>query len=229
MKIGIGLSFYQDYSSLERMFNSLRPYPIDLIIAVDGKYREWPDPTAPGLSNCKKFLNIFRPGILPFRYFGVEGLTQIEKRNLYFDYCNKENIDLLLVMDSDEFIVHDKTDWHLFIKDVEQKIKNTPSQKQSYGITAQGFDIQGNSTKMDGSISYPLKLFYKPSTLEYYGNHYTIRNKHTKLLQSYNSSMICEHIMIGHDHALRDPDYLEQNHEYQQLQMQYEKEGRYKY
>lgn len=229
MKIGIGLCIYEDFDSLRRMLQSLEPYPIDLIIAVDGKYKEWPDPAAPNLSNAKQLLDVFRSFRIPFRYVGVAGLTQIEKRNLYFDYCNTEDIDILIVMDSDEYIIADKTNWSMFIQDVEQKIKTNPSRQQSYGIAAQGFNIQGNSTKRGGSISYPFKLFCnKPEELEYWNNHYTIRNKHTKLLQSYNSNMICRNIMIGHDHALRDSEYLKQSDAYQKMQTANEKAGRYR-
>lgn len=230
MKIAIGLSFYEDYKSLRRMLQSLEPYPVDLIIAVDGKYKEWSDPTAPNLSNAKRVLDTFRSFRIPFRYVGIGGLTQIEKRTLYFEYCNKEDIDVLIVMDSDEYIIEDKTNWSLFTKDLEQKIKtnNTRQCTQSYSIPIQGYDIQGDRTESTNNPTHILKAFYKPSELEYHGNHYTIRNRYTKLIQGYAGDVRCEHIMIGHDHALRDPERLKQMDEYEKVQMRYEKEGRYK-
>ena len=41
-KIGIGLCFYQDLHSLTRRLYSLQPYPIDYLIAVDGRFKEYP-------------------------------------------------------------------------------------------------------------------------------------------------------------------------------------------
>ena len=41
-KIGIGLCFYQDLHSLTRCLYSLQPYPLDYLIAVDGRFKEYP-------------------------------------------------------------------------------------------------------------------------------------------------------------------------------------------
>jgi hypothetical protein len=42
LSIGIGLCFYQDVHSLTRCLYSLQAYPLDHLIAIDGKFKEYP-------------------------------------------------------------------------------------------------------------------------------------------------------------------------------------------
>lgn len=233
LKIGVGLSFYNDFESLRRMLQSLQSYPIDHLIAVDGRYKGHQGKEA--LSNDET-LDLFDTIQTPHIIYQAPNYTQIAKRNMYFELSQDHDLDVLIVMDSDDFIVHDKTNWPLFVEDLESRIhtnEDDPKKSQSYCIPVRGYHIQGdrNSDQVDSDtspVTNILRVFYKPHELEYYDNHYTIRNKHTKLSQYYHSFWITvNHLMLAHDHALRTPEHNKQMSEYEKQEEQYEKAGRY--
>lgn len=231
LRIGIGLSFYNDFESLKRMLTSLQSYPIDTIIAIDGKYKELDTPNLYSNDDVLDLLESFQTKVYSYQ---VPGYDQITKRNMYFELSQDHDLDVLIVMDSDDFIVHDKTNWPLFIEDLEQKIEGhnqKPESIQSYCIPVRGYYIQSDRNDVvdsDQSLSANiLRVFYKPWELEYYGTHYKIRNKQTYQDQCHSSNTTCSNIMLGHDHALRSNDDLRVMMEYEKIQTKKEQEGVY--
>ena len=108
LSIGIGLCFYQDVHSLTRCLYSLQTYPLDYLIAVDGKFKEYP---AEGELSDQQCLDLVKSFQYPVRYLATSGLVEMEKRQKYFDECRKLGIDVLIVLDSDEYIL--PTDYKL--------------------------------------------------------------------------------------------------------------------
>lgn len=217
------------------MLESLQGYPIDHIVAIDGRYKGHKAKQALSDDEC---LDLFESFQTPFTIYPVADHTQIYKRQQYFDKSKNHNLDVIIVIDSDDFIVHDKTNWPLFIQDLEQKVKmyedsNNPDLSQSYSVPVRGYYIQGDREgdvkDSDASPSTNIiRVFYKPYELEYYGNHYTIRRKDNKVNQYYHSgNILCSNIMIAHDHALRSKEEIKQMDAYQKQEEIYEKEGRY--
>jgi hypothetical protein len=86
LSIGIGLCFYQDVHSSTRCLYSLQPYPFDYLIAVDGKFREFP---ADGELSDQPCLDLVKGFQHPVKYLATNGLEEMEKRQMYFDECNK--------------------------------------------------------------------------------------------------------------------------------------------
>jgi hypothetical protein len=118
MKIGIGLSFYQDFDSLRRMLTSLQAYPIDLIIAIDGKYKGHAARRTLSNAEC---IDLFKSFQTPYTLDISPNTSQIEKRQRYFDLAI--DLDCLIVMDSDEYFIQENTVWDLFVEDLVCKIK----------------------------------------------------------------------------------------------------------
>lgn len=221
LKIAIGLSFYEDFDSLRRMLMSLQSYPIDMLIAVDGAYEGYPAKKWNSSDAVIELLDSFQTPI-----HRIEGppsrLHQNEKRQIYFDVCKEDNIDCLIVMDSDEYFIHEKTNWPLFIEDLEQKIRdNAHTYRQAYCIPV----VLGDKgiQKMPAGYTENLpRLFYKPWELQYVDDHYTIRNRKTGVMMTFEGNATLQHIAMGHDHALRSKQYNANTQKYEDELVEYE-------
>lgn len=204
LRIGIGLAFYEDCDSLKRMLDSCKPYPIDMIIAVDGRYKGYGSKT--GISS-QKCIDLFKSSKLPYDLIIVKDKDQNEKRQVYMDAAKKHDIDCLIVMDSDEYFINDKTNWDLFIEDLQEKITNNAHTfRQAYTIPVYMTDKGVQRMPEDYFENLP-RLFHKPSTLQYVDDHFSIRNKKTGVLTTVQGNTLLNHIAMGHDHSLRSDDY----------------------
>lgn len=225
LKIAIGLSFYNDFDSLRRMLMSCQSYPIDLIIAVDGRYEGYP--TKEPLSN-KQTIDLFKGFQTPYTYISAADESQNKKRDVYFAACKEHGIDCLIVMDSDEYFLHEFTNWPLFIADLEKKIQeNAHTYRQAYCIPV----VLGDKgiQKMPAGYTENLpRLFYKPWELQYVDDHYTIRNKKTGVMMTFEGNATLSDIAMGHDHALRTEQYNANTEKYEDELIEYENSVREK-
>jgi hypothetical protein len=211
LSIGIGLCFYQDVHSLTRCLYSLQSYPLDYLIAIDGKFKEYP---AEGQLSDQQCLDLIKSFQHPVRYLATVGLEEMEKRQKYFDECRKLGIDVLIVLDSDEYILPTATNWDLFHLDLLHKINTSVTQAHGYCLPTIRRNLDKNEENIldvDGDVQNLPKLFYRPSCLEYVGNLYTIRDKKTGVILQYSEDSVCHHIMIGHDHSLRSNRSIEEH------------------
>ena len=192
---------------------SLQCCSFDLLIAIDGKYKEWPNAEDPHFSDkdCLDLIHSFQPQ-LPVHYIGLTDFTQNEKRQAYFDIAAVRSMDALIVLDSDEYIVCEKTNYALFKKDLESKIKRE-TYRQAYCIPCQMWD-QWPHPNLGGQIQNIPRLYIAPGSLEYAENHFTVRNKRTGVCQVFDGAPICKYIEMGHDHKLRELRYQELSTEY---------------
>lgn len=219
LKIGIGLAFYNDFDSLRRMLQSCQEYPIDMIIAVDGKYDTYPA-TKP-LSD-KQTKDLFKGFQTPYKLFDAPNLSQNAKRQIYFDKSEEFGLDIIIVMDTDEYFIASKTNWPLFMDDLRQKIADhAHTWVQCYCLPTYLTDKGVEKMPKDYFENLP-RIFYQPWKLTYVEDHYTIRNKNTGVLQTTQSSQVLSHIALGHDHNLRSEKYKQQTAQYEDELMAYE-------
>jgi len=217
LRIGIGLSFYQDFDSLNRMLQSLQQYPIDHIIAVDGKYKGH---TAKQALSDDSVRDLFKSFQIPYSlYDDGANLSQIDKRQIYFDKAQTLRLDIIIVMDSDEYIVHNKTNWTLFIDELEGHISMN---KSTY---IQGYTIplcinHKRYAKVPDYTINSARVFHRPSELVYVDNHFTIRNKKSGINMGYQTHATkLNNLFLATDHKLRDKDYMEQHDLYEDYQV----------
>ena len=194
LKIGIGISFYQDFDSLYRMLQSLQSYPIDTIIAVDGKYAGHPAGPLLSDNDVLNLLNSFQTRTFIFE---LGGRSQIEQRQIYFEKSKEYGLDVIIVMDSDEYIIHERTDWRKFVEELEEHIRmNKDTYVQGYSIPL--IINQKRYKEKDHTINSP-RVFYRPWELQYVDNHWTIRNKKTGVAMGYQTDRTkLESLVIGH-------------------------------
>lgn len=102
MTIAAGIVFFDDEKGLQRCLSSIHTY-VDVIIAVDGKFKHFKDDHHLSVDNSRKVVESFRNAA----YYWYPNLTEIDKRNKYLEIAGSKNIDFLLVIDSDEYAVID--------------------------------------------------------------------------------------------------------------------------
>lgn len=209
LKIAVGLNFYQDFDSLRRLLQSLNCCAFDHIIAVDGKYKEWPDKKAPALSDkaCVDLLMSMEKQT-PVTYIKAPNKTQNEKRQLYLEACAPEKLgmDVIVILDTDDYILCDKTNYKSFKADLEYKISVDQTYRLGYCIPCHMWD-QWPHPDLGGQVQNICRVFYQPHMLKYSETHFTLRHKQTAVIQVYSGAVICDHIEMAHDHKLRDETY----------------------
>ena len=222
LKIGIGLSCYQDFDSLRRMLMSCQQYPIDTIIAVDGRYEGYPTDQEYSDKDVLDLFDAFQTKVEVHAYTG----NQNAKRQIYFDEA--KNLDVIIVMDTDEYFISEKTNWPLFIQDLEQKIKSDAlTYKQAYCLPVYLLD-KGVQKMPEGYYENLPRIFNRPTELRYVDDHFSIRNKKTGVLMSFEGNSVVSNIAMGHDHNLRTKQYQADTKKYEDELIEYENSVREK-
>lgn len=103
--IGVGLNYWDDPESLLRQLNEPSYYRVvDKIYLINGRYAKRDDPPIydPKLLDeiCERFTKIER--------VDMEDALQIDKRNKYIEMAERDNLDFLIWLDSDEILIFDQ-------------------------------------------------------------------------------------------------------------------------
>jgi hypothetical protein len=130
-----GIVFFDDEKGLQRCLSSIHAY-VDLIIAIDGKFKQFEDDHDLSIDNSREVVESFPNST----YHCYSNLTEIEKRNKYLEIAGSKNIDFLLVIDSDEYAIIDINEFSKNLAKIKEyktgapvdgKTKDTP---EVYGI-----------------------------------------------------------------------------------------------
>lgn len=230
MKIGLFLIFYNNKEEINRLIESIPKDAIDVVIAIDGifryiheKYPNLPELSNDGsrqlLVNSEKFLTCL---------VDKSKSTEYEKRNAYLEICDKFDIDVGIVTDTDEYFIYEKgvepiEAWNRFRKNLEiQMIQKT--HHNCYGIRY----FEGDAD------TYKPRIWIRPNNMRYIkGSHYHYADvvREAQDIEYFNrmGSTYCQHaasiikpVILTHDHSLRDQEYLERRKQYQQYLVAYE-------
>jgi hypothetical protein len=104
--VAAGIVFFDDEKGLQRCLSSIHSF-VDLIIAIDGKFKYFEDDHDFSIDNSRKIVESFPNA----NYYCYPNLTEIEKRNKYLEIAGIKEIDFLLVIDSDEYAVIDMNEF----------------------------------------------------------------------------------------------------------------------
>jgi hypothetical protein len=133
--IAAGIVFFDDEKGLHRCLGSTQSF-VDLIIAIDGKFKYFEDDHDLSIDNSRKVIESFPNAI----YYCYPNLTEIDKRNKYLEIAGTKEIDFLLVIDADEYAVIDINEFSKNLAKIKEyktgapvngKSKDTPD---VYGI-----------------------------------------------------------------------------------------------
>ena len=215
IRLGAGIIFFNDYSSLKRCINSINE-GVDIIFAIDGKFPTFPGDSQLSTDGSRELVNSYSKCLL------VDcPKSEFEKREKYLEYCALYNIDILLIIDSDEFFLNDR-DWETIRRNLKTAIFDRD--KCEYNVYAVMLQCLENSQEFS---PYP-RIWYDPSRMEYYaGRHYYFRNKDMNKNNIPDQcdfvSRVIEGIELGHDHSLRSKYHLEGRLMYQTWLVDFER------
>ena len=223
MTIAAGILFFDDEKGLQRCLNSNQSY-VELIIAIDGKFKYFDDDHDLSIDSSRKVVESFSNAV----YYCYPNLTEIDKRNKYLEIAGSKEVDFLLVIDSDEYAVIDVNEFSRNLAKIKEyktggapvngKSKDTPD---VYGIKI----FEKHFEKPDYIRErYIERIFYKPAKLRYHLIHCNLIDvddpSRNFTSRKYTSEI--NGITLYNDDDLRNNHYLQRSIQYQNNLLQKE-------
>jgi len=118
MKIAVGLNFYQCVDELKRLLPTLEG--ADMIYAIDGRHDTYHAENELSNDGSREYLKSFGK----VKLFDMGAKKQVEKRSRYFIEAGKDNMDWLIVMDSDLWFIGS---WTMLRKNLKIMLDEHPS------------------------------------------------------------------------------------------------------
>lgn len=198
--LSVAVSTFNSLNELKRMIFSVQKH-VKYIIVVDGKFKDFDYPSDLSTDGSREFLQSFDNVIL----IDAPNLREVEKRQVYLDKTKELDVDLLLVMDSDEFV--ECEDWNLFEKYCRFEYEVYNKQTNQFGILVENANIQGQFD------SRP-RIFAHPYDIKHNDNDH--KNFTTKSNIPLDMSSVIVGLKLRHNYDLRTPSY-------QKLRLSYQK------
>jgi hypothetical protein len=227
LKLAAGIIFYNDAKGLDRLLAGIAN-KVDLAICVDGRFQS--GPSGPPLSNdgSRDIVLSYGNTLL----VDCPNASEYDKRSKYIEICEREKVDYLLILDTDEYVDPDYNDWDLFRKDLVYNAETKWFSK--YNVFAVLIEVNSpDYEKTDRAKPYTVwqvdnkreygyypRVWYRPEQMEYNkGTHYLFHNKDPKNKlhnQETNAAIeIIQGVRFLHDHKHRDQNHQESRKQYQ--------------
>lgn len=208
--LGLGISAYQEAKGLERCLESTID-EVDVAFVVDGRYAGHKADNDLSTDGTREVALSFGRKV---QLIDGGGLQQTEKRTLYMQACRRFGVDVLFIIDADEWVMgYPDTDWQEFKKNVEKMcIKPGP------------YRVLYNHAAFPGTISFP-RIWVKPYEYEYYQRHFEFRHiptgKIIRFPQSFGRKII-PGLTLTTDKAHRSTEFQKARDAYDNWQVNYE-------
>lgn len=226
-KLAAGIVAYHDAKGLQRLLDSIHE-GVDLSIVIDGKFPQYPDKSDLSQDGMREIaLSYDNTLLIDFP------APEYDKRSKYLDVCEEQNVDYLLILDTDEY-AETGADWKAFRKNMVQAAE--VKHQKMYNVFAVLMEINSaeyrktledkpyllwqKDTVTNIEYGYYPRLWYKPEQMMYAkGCHYMFKNKDPKNrlhFQETNAAMeIVEGVRFLHRNAHRSEDQLNARKSYQ--------------
>ena len=134
-KVAVGINYYDDPRGLVRILSDETVYDyISTFYVIDGRYKDRFDLP----ENDPEFTLDLKSIYSKMHLVQMSNVTQIEKRNVYFELAKENNEDFLIVCDSDEFIRIDPDTLNSSLRTVmDRSARCYPILQHMEGITSQ--------------------------------------------------------------------------------------------
>lgn len=205
--LAAGINTYQDRRGIQRTIESLYDH-VDLIIVVDGRYPEWGNENLPKFSTdgTKEYCSTLDK--VEYHELFADQKT---KRTKYMQETKKHNCDLILVIDSDDF-VHGTTNWKKFEDYIDYGLKNNTFEKQRTLEFQQIYNVEFIMTPE--RRQYIGRLFYKPYELKYISHWRIEKNRMQMKYPRFNMNHVPGLVMSSND-LMRSHNRIPVDVEYQ--------------
>jgi hypothetical protein len=216
LKLAVATIYYNDVRGLERLASSICDY-VDYWIVIDGKFDLLDSKEDYSTDGSREYLGEIETGteIIQRDFVG----TEHDKRNQYLKVCAEYDIDALLIIDSDEYVLN--ADWNKFRESIP-----TLNQNNNLQCVYANFSFLQNK----GNYGWYPRLWLRPSEMEYHNAHCIFRNKITGEISNSasvrNNDDLQTIFQLAGDDSLRDKEYLEKTFHYQEKMIQREKKFR---
>lgn len=213
----LGVAFFDDKLGLKRCLDSAYK-GFDYMICVDGRYKWFPSKHELSTDGSREVVRSYDNAVL----VSAPNLMEVKKRQVMLDACGIYKVDVLCVLDSDEYF-DESADWKLFNSDLQDVIIRQCEGRHNI------FAIMGNpeGSEPDRFTEYP-RIWYRPENMEYYKRHYVFRRKyhpkHNPALQQLcmPSGGVIRGVKFWHDKSLRNQEHHEGRVAYQAKLIEYE-------
>lgn len=199
VKSAAGVCWYQDHL-ITRTLDSITG-KFDYIFVIDGRFALNPSTSDYSDESLREKVRQY-PDVILIDFVGSEQ----DKRDQYLLQCKKYDVEVLCIIDSDEYI-NKNTDWKLFWD-------NLPQKQGTYSVLVMPNDI------------YLPRIWIKPYNFRYYQAHCIFQDMTTGEVRSSGDSgkiklpgLILE---MGKD-APRTQEYLDNTRRYQELMIEAER------
>ena len=147
-RLGVGVRFWNDEFGLNRLLSEPSLYRnVDHIYLLDGKYSDYE-----GVSETGK---PFWLNLKPKYYYELMEGTQVEKKNRLYELAEQNDLDYLIIVDSDEVL-------KIYPKHIEPALKLTDAfQGSVFPIT---FNQQGDFKTIPRLFKGPFSYRHKQHT-----------------------------------------------------------------
>lgn len=197
--LSVAVSIFNSLDELKRMISSVQKH-VKYIIVVDGKFRDFDYQSDLSTDGSRELLQSFDNVML----IDAPNLREVEKRQVYLDKTKELDIDLLLVMDSDEYV--ECKDWDLFEKYCRFEYEVYNKQTNQFGILVE------NANQI-GKFDPRPRIFAHPYDIKHMDNdHKNFTTKSNRLL---SMSSVIVGLRLRHNYDLRSQSYQELRLAYQ--------------
>lgn len=200
MKIAVGISFYGNYSGLARLLPTISGKDkADIIFAIDGKYKGFPEYYIDDKEKqeIKKLLEFYNA-----KYYLIDSLYEWQKRQTYLDLCKTySDIDILIVIDSDEYVIGD---WPTFRRNCNIISKHHKNKFHLYSL--QTHSVEDNTQQIRP------RVIFEPQKVRYNNRHWQLALIGSDYALEHKSQILG--IEIIHDAPSMPKDYLAKEIEY---------------
>ena len=200
MLIGIGYCFYNDVESIKRGIPTFIDN-VDYVFAIDGRFslREGEDYSNDGST---EYLQQFK-NIIIEKYVGMEH----DKRQRYIDLAVKNKVDVLIIIDSDEYV--SKADWVVFRENLSNILESEDN-------------IHGVNFFTDNNITQYPRIWIRPHQIRYWNAH-CLFEVNGNVIRSPKNLKPVDGITMMMDDSKRSEEYLKDTTNYQYKMISYEK------
>jgi len=199
-KLAVGVSCFQSVHELPRLLNPIYKH-VDQIYVIDGKYVGFEYPVEYSNDGTDDLLKQY-DNVVHIKFTG----TQIDKRNKYLEYAEKDNMDHLITLDSDDYLhqakIYQKWDklYKQFEKRKDELLMNmwfwlNPLWEKNWNV------VQDNTWGLYTRV-------IKPSQVRYAITHWCFINVDEPDSFIMPESRPLEHVRFNSDSTLRTKDYI---------------------
>jgi hypothetical protein len=210
-KLAVGISYFNNVKEIPRLLDPIYKN-VDMIIAVDGRYPLFDYPTNVSTDGSTELLIEKYNAVV---ISNTEPIEQIAKRNQYLDAAAACDMDFLLVLDTDDYLRSDYTDWPRFYKELEALPENENLANMLFWMNPEHED---NWNNVKDNTWNPYVRIIRPKKVQYAVTHYNYVLRDNAEFFIYPDRTI-EGLRFDSDSIFRTEEYKKKGYEWAKKQM----------